>query len=75
MWYTLITKAAALFLFSGEIYMTDFLLALLLITCALAGVSFHPKYDALIKRVAYTVLLVIGLWVLLAPHLPTLIVQ
>ena len=55
--------------------MTDFLLALILITCALAGVSFHPKYDALIKKVAYTVLLVIGIWVLIAPHLPAIIVQ
>jgi hypothetical protein len=41
--------------------MTDFILALILITCSLAGVSINPKYDALIKRIAYTVLLVIGL--------------
>ena len=40
--------------------MTDFLLACVLICCSLAGVTIYPKYDAQIKRIAYAVLLVIG---------------
>jgi hypothetical protein len=71
----LFIKAAALIIkpFGGS--MEVFLLACILAACSLAGVSFHPKYDALIKRVVYTVLLVIAVWVIIAPHLPSVIVQ
>jgi hypothetical protein len=55
--------------------MTDVLLALILITCSLAGVSIHPKHDALIKRISYTVLLIIGLFIAFSGFVPTITLQ
>ena len=62
--------------------MSEFILACILITCSLAGVTFFPKQperDARIKKIGYTVLLVLGviLTVILFPwpNFPVVTVQ